>query len=336
MNTKVVKRDFKETIRKIRQTNIEPVYFLNGDDYYLQMFFIHEVEKYLSKKQKVERIFLIPEITDFPQIVAELNSVGLFPEPKLFILQNPTRIKGQLRKELLQYCKSPIENNCLIIVIDKYDPKMKLISDISAILGVINTSPPYPNKIIQWVNFLLDHNNLNATSSAIEKLAELCGDSVYHISNEIEKMKIGLGDKDSVSESDVLRFVGWKRKYYPWHFLDAIGNKKYIQAVNIGKSLLSEGTDISILISKMTLLFQEILFHHLKNGEGGGKVDQIGWLGGNITRNLSKYKIHYSKEELGGIFHYLALVDQKTKTSRFDSLMLLQPLLYKILMNNDG
>ena len=51
----------RENIASIRNGHIEPVYFLNGDDYFLQTFFIEEIIKELSSDQLIEKNFFSGE-----------------------------------------------------------------------------------------------------------------------------------------------------------------------------------------------------------------------------------------------------------------------------------
>lgn len=329
-----MKKNYRETVNSIQAGKIDQVYFLNGDDFFLQNYFIKEVEKALAKTAQPERIFLVPEAGEYGRVVQELNSISLFPQPRLFVLYNPIQIKGKNREELLAYCKSPNPDNCLVIVIDKYDPQRKIIKDLSGIVGSINTSSPFPERMAGWVNFFLKENNVTATGDAVDRLLELSGDSVYHLANEIQKIILGLGDRTTVVEEDVLRYAGWRRNYFPWHFLDAVGNRSFDQAVLIGKSLLDQGSDVSLLISLLTTLFQELLFKQLDNSEGKSREFKVFWLSRPIKQRLPNYQKRYTKIELQRIFRILARADRKVKSSGGDVNSILIPLIYRITIKD--
>lgn len=117
---------------------------------FCRAFFIEEIEKSFGKEDSVEKFFEVPDSGDFDRILSELSSASLFVQKKLFILQNPTQIKGKNRDLFLAYCDSPDTTNCLIIIVDKYDPKNKLVKTLTKKLGVISTSPPFPEKMAGW------------------------------------------------------------------------------------------------------------------------------------------------------------------------------------------
>ena len=325
-----MKMNYKNAIEMIKAGNVSPVYFLNGDDFFKQDYFIKHVEKYFSQGKPINKVVLIPEVTDYTTILAELTSVSLFAETKLFILRNPTQIKGNKRKELLAYCKSPNQGNCLIIIIDKYDARSKLIKDLTSIIGSVNTSPPFPDKMLESVEILLKHEQLSAEKAAIDSLIELSGDSLYHIFNEINKIKIDLGDKENFITKDlVLKHAGWDRNYFPWHLLDAVGKREFSTSVHIGEKLLQQGIEISVIISQLTRMFQELYFRHLPGDFHKKDMKKI-WLSREIIKRLPNYKRKYKKGHIKPAFRFLRDADKKVKSTGIDERTILIPLLFQI------
>ncbi|MEE9166291.1 MAG: DNA polymerase III subunit delta [Candidatus Neomarinimicrobiota bacterium] len=324
-----------EAVKTVKSGRIDPVYFLNGDDFFLQHFFIQELEKTLKKESDPEKLYLDPDEGDYPSILMELNTVSMFPEPKLFILRNPGTIAGKNRKEFLDYCRSPNRDNCLVIVIDKYDPRVKLVKELSHIVGSITVSTPFPEKIGIWVDYFLKQFNLTATDDAIDSLLELSGDSVFHLYNEMQKIALGVEESSVIEKEDVIRYAGWKRSYFPWQLLDAIGEQNLDDALLIGKRLLDQGLEVSVLISLMTTMFQELLFSHMEDGSGKGNVHQFLWLSSKVKKKLPQYKRVYSRIRINRIFRHLAYADERVKSSGGDPTVILIPLIYRITMNRD-
>lgn len=327
-----MKKYIQETVRSVRSGVLDPVYFLNGDDFFLQTYFIEAVENAMSKIATPERIFLVPEPGGYDDFILQLHSIPLFPQPKLFVLQNPAQIKGKNREELLTYCHSPNPDNCLIIIFDKYDPQNKLIRALSKLVGSINSSPPFSDTLGSWVNFFLKERGLTATQDAIDRLLDLSGDSLYHITNEIQKITLGLGHRTKIDEDDVLRYAGWKRSYYPRHFLDAVGHRQFKKAVQIGKSLLNHGSDISKIISLLTNMFLELLFRQLDNRRKLKNDFQEVWLGRMEKKRLPLYLKNYDRKEIQHTLRILARADQKVKTTGNEEFSILIPLLFRIVV----
>jgi len=323
----------RETFDSLRNGELSSAYFLNGEDYYLQSLFVEEVMKALSSNGSVEKHFISAESADYTSVVAGLSSDSLFGDQKIYILHNPTRISGKTKDDLLRYCSSVSSNNCLIVIIDKVDKRLAFYKNLSKILPPINTAPPFPNKMAGWVQFLLKSNGVSATSAASELLLELCGDSVYHIANEIEKIKIGIPKNYQIDVSHIKQFCGWTREFFPWHFSDAVGRRNLKESIQIGRSLVSQGIDVSILVSNLATLFQELYLMKLPNGDNGPSP-KTGWLNQILSRKLPHYLNNFSHNELEENIKSLFKADQNLKTGKSSGEKFLVPLVHRITVGH--
>ncbi|MEE2877071.1 MAG: DNA polymerase III subunit delta [Candidatus Neomarinimicrobiota bacterium] len=321
------------TFESVRNGCLTSVYFLNGDDYYLQTLFVDEVVKALSSDESVEKHFISAESADYSSVVADLSSDSLFGGKKLYILHNPTRMAGKAKIDFFRYCTSPNPNNCLIVILDKVDRQLAFFKNLSKIVPPINTAPPFLNKMAGWVQFLLNRNEVSATDEASELLLELCGDSVYHIANEIEKIKIGIPEKSPIEAKEVKRFSGWKREFFPWHLSDAVGRRNLRDSIQIGRSLVSQGVGVSVLVSNLSTLFQELYLMRLPDGDYGTSP-KTGWLNQILSRKLPNYLNNFSHNELGKNVRELFMADQNLKTGKSSGEILLIPLLHRITIGH--
>ena len=115
--------ELKNAIRSVQNSNIKPVYFLRGDDHFLQNFFIEKICNSLFEAEKVNKSLLTPNEMAGKEIIDKLLFSDLFNIKKLFILRDPQQIKGKPAKELLNYCSNPIPNHFLVLVNDNYMDK---------------------------------------------------------------------------------------------------------------------------------------------------------------------------------------------------------------------
>ena len=68
--------------------------------------------------------------------------------------------------ELLTYCKKPNQDNCLIIIVDKFDQKSVLINKLSKVAVTVNTSSPFTNAMKDWVTILAIKYSTKMTQKA--------------------------------------------------------------------------------------------------------------------------------------------------------------------------
>ena len=76
----------REAINDIKKGVIHPVYFLKGDDHFLQNFFINKLEKELFVDQPTNRMLMLPDEIKGKEIIDQLTTIDLFSEKKLFII----------------------------------------------------------------------------------------------------------------------------------------------------------------------------------------------------------------------------------------------------------
>ena len=255
---------------------------------------------------------------------------SLFNINKLYILNNPSRILGKEKDDLINYCKNPNSNHTLVFLFDKIQNKSISFSSISKYFTSVNTSTPFPNKINNWLEYILKKKKLTASIEAKNLLIEFYGDSLYHLSHQIEKIKLNNNSNNQISEESIIEFSGWKKNYYPWHLLDSVGNKKLDQSIIICDSLLEQGIEPLLILNQLTILFIEIYFAYSNNQDNS----KIGWLNKIIQNNISKYLKNYNKNEIEKLLKVLLNFDKMMKTSSINKKHLIINLLFKIHINH--
>ena len=122
-----MKLAYRDEIKRVQTGEVNPVYFLNGNDFYLQDYFVQGVEKALKTQYgAISKVSLIPTSSETSGILNDLQTIPMFPEPILFVIRNPSVFKGKAQADLLDYCKSPNSNNYLILIVDEIDSSKKL------------------------------------------------------------------------------------------------------------------------------------------------------------------------------------------------------------------
>lgn len=329
-----MKTDLRSEISDIRKGKIRPVYFLAGDDFFLQDYLIGEIEKALRLKGEVERSVWVPDAGDSEALVRELTAVPMFARPRLFVVYEPNRIRQKDRDELIEYCRDPGPDDVVVLVTDRLDLTKKVIKQLSGEFGSVNTSPPFPEKMADFVSFLFRQSGLEASPEAINILLELCGDSLYHIANEIGKLEVYRADGKMVEASDIIELSGWKRNFYPWEFLDAVGRRDFPRSVQRGLAIVDRGTDLSMLISNLTGLFQELFFRYHEKGSGEGSRRPVVRLSPQIQKRLPQYLELYGPEDVSRVLRLLGRADRDVKSTGSEISSIFIPLIHRVTIHH--
>ena len=110
----------KDAINDLKIGNIHPVYFLKGNDQFLQTFFIQKVSETFFGDSDKDQTLMLPDDMKGKEIMDRLTMSDLFSSKKLFVLRNPQQLKGRPIDDLIQYCKSPMENHILLLINDDW------------------------------------------------------------------------------------------------------------------------------------------------------------------------------------------------------------------------
>ena len=177
----------KDAIKLIQHNRIDNVYYLKGDDQFLQNFFIQKLCDSIFIDSNISKVLLTPNEMAGKEIIDKLLFSDLFNTKKLFILRDPQQIKGKPAKDLLDYCSNPIPNHFLILVNDNYMDKSSFTRSLTKIMNPINVSTPFATDLYKWARFFFKENEKKADSLVIEEIVENYGDSVFNVKNETKK-----------------------------------------------------------------------------------------------------------------------------------------------------
>jgi len=312
--------------------DLQQVYFLMGDDYFLHEYFIRKLEKTLFSDDKGHREILIPDDMGQLEIIDRLTQPDLFSTRKLFVLRNPQLIQNKYRIELLQFCDHPTSNHYLVIIMDDFYSKLALVDKLIEFSSPIDCRSPFENKLRDWAKQFFDDQDIDAPPSVVQEVLDMSGDSVYHIFNHIEKICIRLNDDEVLTPEYVRKFGGWNREFKMWEFLNAVGQKDLSKALITGNNLVSRNSLIS-LMPNLTALYQELLFIHLENGTSKPFRGFIPLTKG-VKNKLHDHAEKYSKQEIENALAILGDIDRSVKTSSESDESLLSRFLFNTLSEN--
>jgi len=305
--------ELKNAIRSVQDSNIKPVYFLKGDDHFLQNFFIEKICNSLFKADKVNKSLLIPNEMAGKEIIDNLLFSDLFNTKKLFILRDPQQIKGKPAKDLLDYCSNPISNHFLVLVNDNYMDKSSFTRSLTNIMDSINVSTPFATDLYKWARFFFKENDKNADSSVIEEIVENYGDSVFNIKNEIDKLCILIDNKE-IKSNDLTISNVWSRSRQRWELFTAIGKRDLEKSIKLSKEIIGDTETMISLIYPLTSFFQELLYVKMNNGTYSQTSSYIP-LSKSIKNNIVLFSKGYTKAQIEKSIRTLKKIERKQKTS---------------------
>ena len=206
--------ELKNAIRSIQANNIKPVYYLKGDDHFLQNFFIEKLCNSIFIEEKINKNFLTPNEMPGKEIIDNILFSDLFNSKKLFILVDPQKVKGRPLKDLLNYCSNPDSNHVLVLIngipINDQSTTQGLHDFGLDFIQTIQQIEVYPgssathfgtNAIGGAINIILspDFKDSFSVLSDKDKNYELSGNKTFLFNNSLLNIKVGSVKNETIS-----------------------------------------------------------------------------------------------------------------------------------------
>ena len=157
-NFRLSTKPFDIALSELKNNSPKSIYFLMGEDYFLQKFFVDQLFEKLQRAKPVQKTLLITDDMSSKDILDRLTTLDLFNSMNLFILRNPNGIRGKLRDELIGYCRNTSEDNILVLIQDEFGAKNKMIKDLATISEPISVSIPFENEMVKWARLFFEDN----------------------------------------------------------------------------------------------------------------------------------------------------------------------------------
>ena len=218
-----------KAIRSIKKNGLEPIYFLLGNDFFLQNFFIKNIKK-TFKGTDLTKYLDLNDNNDLILLFNDLKTVSMFSSGNIFVLRNFNNISKSNQNLLQQYLNNPTTDNILIFILNDFKISNKVSKNISSKSFVVDIQTPFnKNKIKEWVNYYVKLNDMSISYSSLDFLVNSYSDDMQNIINEIEKKYLYNASKDIdiVSEDDQY----YTRQFKIWNLIDAVGNKNLKQSI---------------------------------------------------------------------------------------------------------
>ena len=298
-------------IKKINNDNFDNIYYLIGEDHFLQNFFIKKIKKSIPQNNSMEKLFFIGGFDPSESIIQSLYATDIFQSKKLIILRNPNGLKGKSREELLNYVQKPIKENILILTQDEYSIKNKLINTLSSLLNPISTQTPFYNDFIIWARIfiksydlhLVDQNDLNL-------LIKLNSENLYFLHSAIEKLSVNVENGKKISKNEIIENSFNLNAVSLFNFFDAFGKKDLEKSIFFSFFLLNNNVTILRFVKMFADFFQKMLFIKIFRGTNKSASSfNYTLLNRSIDNKISEYAKNFSSKDIVHCLRYLQNID---------------------------
>lgn len=301
---------YTDAIRQVMDEVIEPVYLLAGGDPFFEDFFIEEAGQRFLPSEGRKVVF---SLDDDPAdtILAELSAYSLFQTRQVLVIRQIQRISGAAKDELMTYARKPDPEKCVVLVMEEYQPKKGIQKALGQAMPIIDTRPPFPDKLYSWANYYAKLKGYAIQRDALDLLVDFSGDTAGHMISELEKIFSSLDDGSTVTRQMVEMQVAPAKSFQLWHLQEAVADRNLENVLRITVSLLENGTQSTRIISALTTLFSQLLFVSTNTASFGVYTG----LNSPISKKIKPMMRVYTANEIRYIIPLLLSKDRELKST---------------------
>ncbi|MEP6596052.1 MAG: DNA polymerase III subunit delta [Ginsengibacter sp.] len=213
----------------------KPVYWFEGEEeFYIDQLVEYAEEKILSKPEKAfNQTIFYGRDANWAEVVNTCSRYPMFAEKQLVLLKEAQHMKDLDKLEA--YISNPLKSTILVIAHKgkSLDGRTRFAKMLLKNGEVLQTKKVYENNLPSWIGDFVKSRGFDIAPRALMLLVDHIGNDLGRIANEIDKVVLNLGNRKSITEDDIEKFVGISKEYNVFELQQAISNKDLAKAIRI-------------------------------------------------------------------------------------------------------
>lgn len=316
---------------------VHMIYLLIGTENYL----INQEINKIKTENNIDSINTIEydlETTNLNEIIDDAQTLSLFSDKKLIIVNNAYPFTSSNKKNvpiqnldtLDTYLDNPNPNTIIIFLPNapKLDERKKIVKKLRKTSQIKEFSEP--NNLSSIVKSMFENYQISTTS--INTLIERVGNNLFHLHNEIEKIKTYKGKDLNITTQNIIDLTTQNIDLDIFGFIDHIIKKEKKEAITIYHEMLKMNEEpikiIIMLANQFRLMYQAKELY--KKGHTESDTASI--------LNVHPYRVklaitnarNYSSDILLKFLNELATIDYQIKNGTLDKNLALELFILKL------
>lgn len=213
----------------------KPLYWLEGEeDYYIDLVINYAEHKILSESEAGFNLSVFyGKDASWSEVVNACMRYPMFAEKQVVLLKEAQQMKDLDRLE--NYIEHPLASTIFVVSYKEktLDKRTKLYKTIKKNGEIFTSEKIRDYKLVEWVTDYVHSREFTMSSKAIALLAEHLGNDLNRIVNEIDKLTLNIGQRKSITEDDIEKYVGISKEYNAFELQEALSKKDLSKAIKI-------------------------------------------------------------------------------------------------------
>ncbi len=279
---------FESIIKNLKNKVYHPVYFLHGEEPY----FIDQLSAYIEShvltdmEKEFNQSVLYGRDIDPVTIFSYAKRYPMMSNYQVVVIREAQDVHNLFKSKsgddedenddnnpFYQYLLKPQKSTILVFCYKykKADKRTRTGKLLDKTAVVFESKKFYDDKVPPWINSYVKNKGFTIGDKASNLLAEYLGTDLSKVSNELDKLMIGLKDGAEINASSIERNIGISKDFNVFELQNAISKKDFQQVNRIINYFGSNPKNNPLVLTLSTLngYFNKIISYHVYKGKPG-------------------------------------------------------------------
>lgn len=280
MAAKIGKNEQKEhTYKKfgsdLKNGNLPQVLFMYGSEQYLVEWAAESlIKKYVNPAASTfDYVKLDDDDVEVSEIIGAADIFPMFSEKRIVWIKshslltaaNPKGFSSVDKENLNSYIENPNEGSLLIFSCEEPDEKSEVVKCLKKCAGIYNFDKLDRAQLTAFAEKRFHSAGVSIRRDLLRYLIDETGYfnretdyRIFNLENDIKKI-IAHSDGNAVSREDIAETLNGDMDTYIFNFLDAAANRKKETAFSMLHSMLSAGSNVTLVTAMLINQFELLL-----------------------------------------------------------------------------
>lgn len=228
MSAEKIINDWKKQLFK-------PVYWLEGEeDYYIDKIMDFAEHHILPESEAGFNLSVFyGKDAVWSDVVNACMRYPMFADKQVVLLKEAQQMRDI--EKLENYIQQPLSSTIFVVSYKEktLDKRKALYKTIKKDGEVFTSEKIKDYNLVKWITEYVQSQDFSMSTKAVQLLADHIGSDLSRIVNEIEKITVNLGQRKSITEDDIEKYVGVSKEYNAFELQNAVAKKDLVKAIRI-------------------------------------------------------------------------------------------------------
>lgn len=317
----------------LSQSKIEPFYGFVGEEGYLVEQSLDLLKKNILQEGTEDFNYnsFFGDEADMDEVKNIAETLPMMGERRLIILKDAHLMKSEQLEQLLELTSVPIDTTVVAVVFEKIDQRKKVFKELLKTMTIVDMSTPKEREIPMWIQKIAQSYQKTIAPQSAMLLHQFVGNKLIDLDNEIRKLSLYVGDRESIEPKDIEAIVSKSKIDSVFELTDAIGSGKTEKALQILQHLLDQGESEVGMLAMITRHVRLLLFTQEGTEQGlqGNALSSYVGVPPFFMGPYAKQAQSWSKKKIQTIYAELLNTDRNLKSVSISPRIFLENLILK-------